>query len=43
MEKILDEIIFLKNGEIVLMGNAEDIREEHKKSIVDLYKEVYAV
>lgn len=42
MEKILDEVIFIKNGEIVLMGNAEQVREENGKSIVDLYKEVYA-
>ncbi len=42
MEKILDEVIFIKDGEIVVMGNAEEIREKHGKSIVDLYREVYA-
>lgn len=42
MEKILDEVIFVKNGELVLSGNAESIREERGKSIVELYKEVYA-
>lgn len=43
MEKILDEVMFLKDGEIVLMGNAEEIRERNNKSIVELYKEVYAL
>lgn len=42
MEKILDEVIFIKNGDIVLLGECEKIREEHKKSIADLYLEVYA-
>ncbi|MCT4597436.1 MAG: ABC transporter ATP-binding protein [Vallitalea sp.] len=42
MEKILDEVIFIKNGELVLTGNAESVREERGKSIVELYKEVYA-
>lgn len=42
MEKILDEVIFLKNGELVLIGSAETVREERGKSIVELYKEVYA-
>jgi ABC-2 type transport system ATP-binding protein len=42
MEKILDDVLFLKKGEIVLQGGAEDIRSEHGKSIVQLYKEVFA-
>jgi ABC-2 type transport system ATP-binding protein len=42
MEKILDEVIFIKHGELVLTGNAESVREERGKSIVELYKEVYA-
>lgn len=41
MENILDEIIFIKEGKIELMGNAEQIRQERKVSIVDLYKEVF--
>lgn len=42
LENILDDVIFIKDGKIVLMGNAEEIRERNGKSIVDLYKEVYA-
>jgi ABC-2 type transport system ATP-binding protein len=41
LENILDEVIFIKEGEIVLNGAAEDVREENGKSIVDLYKEVF--
>jgi len=42
MENILDDVIFIKEGQIVICGNAENIREERGKSIVDLYKEVFA-
>ncbi len=42
VENLLDEVIFIKNGEIVLQGNAEELREKNKKSIVELYKEVFA-
>jgi len=42
MESILDDVIFIKEGRIVLQGEAESIRAEHGKSIVDLYKEVFA-
>ncbi len=42
MENILDEVIFIKEGKIVLSGSAEDIRENNNKSIVDMYKEVFA-
>jgi ABC-2 type transport system ATP-binding protein len=42
MESILDDVIFIKDGRIVLQGGAESVREEHGKSIVDLYKEVFA-
>lgn len=42
LEKIIDNAIFIKTGEVALQGNAEALREEHGKSIVDLYKEIYA-
>lgn len=42
MESILDDVIFIKQGQIVLQGGAESVREEHGKSIVDLYREVFA-
>jgi ABC-2 type transport system ATP-binding protein len=42
MENILDEVIFIKEGKVVLQGDAETVREQHGKSIVDLYREVFA-
>ena len=41
IEPILDEIIFLKDGKIILQGNTDDIREEHGKSIDSLFRETY--
>ncbi|MBO5346545.1 MAG: ABC transporter ATP-binding protein, partial [Lachnospiraceae bacterium] len=42
LETIVDSVIFLKLGSLVLAGDAEEIRMERGKSIVELYKEVYA-
>lgn len=42
LEKIIDDAIFVKEGSIVLAGEAETLRTEHGKSIVELYKEIYA-
>ena len=41
MENLFDDVIFLKDGEIVLEGNAESLREEKGKQIDDIYKEVF--
>jgi ABC-2 type transport system ATP-binding protein len=40
-EPILDDVVFLKNGCIDLMGDAETLRNERNMSIHELYKEVY--
>lgn len=42
LEPIVDSVVFMKQGSVVLAGDAEEIRKERGKSIVDLYKEVYA-
>ena len=42
LEKIVDNAIFMKNGQLILSGNAETIREENGKSIVEMYKQLYA-
>ena len=42
MENVLDDVIFLKTGKIVISDNAENAREKYGKSIVDIYKEVFA-
>lgn len=42
LEKIIDYAIFIKYGHVELMGSAENLRTERGKSIVELYKEIYA-
>lgn len=42
LEKIIDSAVFIKNGSVVLNGEAEELRSSHGKSIVELYKEIYA-
>lgn len=42
LESVVDSVIFIKDGTNILTGNAEAIREEQGKSIVDLYRELYA-
>lgn len=42
MENILDEVIFIRQGRIVLQGETEAVRAQSGKSIVDLYREVFA-
>ena len=41
IEPILDEVVFLKEGKIILQGNTDDIREEYGKSIDSLFREKY--
>ena len=41
LEAVLDSVVFIKDGKSILYGDAEQIREQRGKSIVELYKEVY--
>lgn len=41
IERVFDDVVFINNGEVVLSGNAEVLREEKNKSIDELYKEVF--
>ena len=41
IEQVLDEVIFLKNGSIVLQKTVDQIREEHEKSVDELFREVF--
>lgn len=41
IENICDDIIFISNGEIVLQGNVDDVREEKGKSIDALFREEF--
>ncbi|MBP2661517.1 MAG: transporter related protein, partial [Firmicutes bacterium] len=40
IERIFDEVAFISDGEIVLQGNAEELRSNKNKSIDELYREV---
>lgn len=41
LEKVLDEVIFLKNGKVVRSGSTDEIRKETKMSINDLFREEF--
>ena len=40
IERIFDDVVFIREGEIILSGNAETLRENREKSIDEIYKEV---
>jgi ABC-2 type transport system ATP-binding protein len=41
IEKILDYIIFIKNGKVILTKTVDEIREENKMSVDSLFREVF--
>lgn len=41
IERIFDDVAFIMDGEIVLSGNAEELRIERGKSIDELFREVF--
>ena len=41
IEQILDEVIFLKEGNLVLQKTVDEIRTEHGKSVDELFREVF--
>lgn len=41
IEKVLDEVIFIKNGDITLHRTVDEIREEHGKSVDEYFREVF--
>lgn len=41
IEKILDDIIFLKDGQVVLTRTVDEIRDENGKSVDALFREVF--
>ena len=42
LEQIVDHAFFIKNGSCVLQGDAEMLRQQQGKSIVEIYKDIYA-
>lgn len=41
LEHIVNGALFMKNGKLVLAGDADKLRSANQKSLVELYKEVY--
>ncbi len=41
IEKVLDQVVFIKYGKIVLNDDVDNIREEHNQSIDALFREVF--
>lgn len=41
IEQVLDDVVFIKDGSIVLHNTVDEIREEHSKSVDDLFREVF--
>lgn len=41
IEQVLDEVIFINNGNIVLQKTVDEIREENQKSVDELFREEF--
>ena len=41
IEQVLDDVIFLKNGEIALATSVDDLRENHNMSVDAYFREVF--
>lgn len=41
IEQVLDEVVFIKEGSIVLQQSVDQIRTEHEKSVDELFREVF--
>lgn len=41
MERIFEDLVFIKDGKVELEASAEDLREKHHMQIDDLYKKIF--
>lgn len=41
IEQILDEVMFIQNGQVLLQKTVDEIREENGKSVDELFREVF--
>lgn len=41
VEQILDEVVFLREGQVMLHESVETIRDEKGKSVDELFREVF--
>ena len=43
VDKFLDEVIFIKNGKVILYDDKDNIVNRYQKSLVDVFRELYYV
>ena len=41
VESVFSDVVFLRNGEIALQGEADSLREQKGKSIYEIYLEIF--
>jgi ABC-2 type transport system ATP-binding protein len=41
IEQVLDEVLFIRNGDLVLQKTVDEIREENGMSVDGLFREVF--
>ena len=41
IERILDEVIFIDNGKIIIQSDADNLRNKEKKSIEEIFREMF--
>ena len=41
VEQVLDQVIFISQGQIVLQKSVDEIREEQGKSVDQMFREVF--
>lgn len=42
IEHVLDEVVFIKNGSVVMQSEVDEIREQYGKSVDGVFREVFA-
>lgn len=42
VEKVLDDVVFIRQGQLILQRTVDEIREQHGKSVDALFREVFA-
>ena len=43
VEQVLDEVVFLKEGRVILHENADDLREKEGRSVDEIFREMFRV
>lgn len=41
LEKVIDSVIFMKDGQVAMTGDVEELRVKTGKSVVELYRDIY--